>query len=695
MNRFIDRHSPSSGAPARHAAGIAAALALLCAFAFVAPVSPAAAAPTDIVPAGHRAYSFLNALINDGLVNGYGRGFSVTRVNRDTMARYLSLVFDGKPAEEIVDSGRIRESDLSTLSELVNEFIEELSSKYSSRLSSLLEKSMKVRSLLDKRALAAGSTGGTTAPASGAIFGVPADGADAIPGGAAGTVANLPTGKFEWERKFEQSLTMRNIETKNGPGYELNNAEKKAGFTTDLILNYTGSASDDFGELKVEESAFFQQKNKDLYDYMVRYSNKETGGTMSLGYKLRPDITEYTFRGEELKGLHAEYAAGQKALSSAFLGEVKIDNANSDEIGVFGVTSRLQLSDRYALRLTHLQADNINRVASVENIYRPDADSLHELEFIGSRYFDVDDQAYEYRWKQAVKKLTLSFKYKNIGENFGTVMNPSMLADIRKTDLRHFETVANYRFTPFITNTTTLIHSNENNALQAAPRIPIETSDYTTIFLSAVPKRPKYMIYLKDQHKTGADGTTLSGKDDRLKLALFKVDHDFGRFYPRLGYTLLKLNNDDRTAAPAPAVGSIPIKLDTDSRTTTAGFDYLLTKKLTLKFDRQVTDSDSSVYTVAGGVGILTPSQSLSTVNSLALELKIDDIQDLTLSLYTERRTRSEDVDKKLGQMMYRRKLNKDMDAALVFERIRYADRITPANTYDSDEFALTVNARF
>lgn len=677
-------------------------LAMACAATLLATALPVQAASTDIVPAGHRAYSFVNALINAGLVNGYGRGFSVTRVNRDTMAKYISLVFDGKTPEEIVDSGEVRESDLTVLSELVNEFIEELSAKHSAKLSSLLEKSMKVRSLLDKRALARGAT----APAP-SVPGSPGDAArtdsGAAPGGQIpGGAANLPTGKLEWERKFEQSLTMRDIDTENGVGYELNNAEKKAGFTTDLVLNYTGVATDDFGELKVEESAFFQQKNKNLYDYLVRYSNKETGSMLSAGLKIRPDFTEYTFRGEEMTGLYAEFAAGQKALSAAFLGEVKIDNATSDEIGVLGVTSKINLTDRFALRLTHVQGDDINRVSSIENVYRPDVNSLHEFEFIGSRYYKEDDQAYEYRWKQAVKKLTLSFKYKNIGEDFATILNPSMLADIRKTDLRQFETVANYRFTPFITNTTTLIHSNENNEMQVEPgRTPIETSDYTTIFLSAVPKRPKYMLYLKDQKKAGASGDRYSSKDDRLKLALFKVDYDFGRFYPRLGYTMLKLDNDDRNrvepVAPATVPFSSPLVLDTDSITKSGGFDYLLTKKLTLKYDRQVTDSDSSVYTVvaAGAAGVTTPSSSVSKVDSLALELKIDEIQNLILTYYKERRTGSEDIDKKLAQLLYNRKLRKNLDASLVFERIRYEDRVTGANTYDSDEFALTLNARF
>lgn len=639
----------------------------------------------------HRAYGFVNQMIHYGLVDGYTRGFRVSRTDRDNIARYISQIFSGMTAEEVFQRHVLKESDLTTLGELVDEFILELSSSHSANLSNLLETSMRLRTLMDKDALDQNETrfnAGSTRTADTSTADIAATHSSSTPS-TGGALQPLPDQELTWDRRGQKNVTLRDIRTSNQAGFELNNAEKKAGKTIDVNLNFQNSATDSFGEEVIRESGFFQTKNTDLYDYMLKYDNVIGGRALSWGYKLRPDITEYTYRGEELNGLLLEYKYGPRSEGLAMLGSVKMDNAGSDEVRTIGWSHRFFLSNRYALRLTLLDGGDTNRLFSLENSYRPDSRGVHEFEWIDSAAKGITDHAYEYRWKQSLrKKMILSFKYKNLGEDYSSVWNPSLLSENRKSDLRHSELVLNYKFTPFIQNTTTLIHSNENNELQAAPRIPIDTHDYTSIFISSVPKKPKFMIYLKDQLKTGTDGGLTSKRDDSLKLALFKIDHKFGKLVPRLGYTMLKLDYNDMTLGT-------PVILLTDSKTRTIGFDYLFDSRLTLKLDWQNTRSDSQVDTTAGGVTTRNTSFSDSKVTTLVLNKQFDQNNRLSYTWYREDRSGTESVDKRSHLFNYNRRINQYLDCSLLFERIRYNDLITAGNTYKSDEYALTINHQF
>jgi len=672
---------------------------------------PSGAVATEMVEAGHWSYSTLNKFIGLGLVNGYNRGFMVSNVDRLTMAKYVSLIFDGKSESEILEKGVINEADLSVLADLVNEYIQELSTYYPSRLGVLLEKSMNIKEALTRKSFGTRSSiasessaapavstpsesisgrddGKTSSESSAGSIGEGVDGEAAgtgvsdIAGSSEGSVRAGTTPEttdiggelgdewayddIDWYMSAEKSVTVRSVNTNNSYGYELLNAEKKAGLKADAYYFIRNEKVDGDDNTLLDERMSFELKNSDLYDYLIHYDCVEKGEMHWLGKKLRPDFTEYTLRAKEITGYHGVLKLDRQILSLVS-GTFLPDDTGASRTNMFLLTDRYEQNDRTIWRLTYVGAEgHENKLGSLELKYKLTDELLFENEVLKSKYAGTDGRALESRVKYKHKKASWNFKYKSISDRFMNLLSSTHNYKVRLSDLDKMEGSLDYRFTPFITTLMNAATYKQDNWGAATP-YRTKTIDFSDMIIYAVPRRPKLMAYYKLLDKIDDEGQ--NREDNTLKLTILSASYDFGKFEPRIGRNVIDYL--DRVNA-----------IDYVTTVNSFGFDQRMSEDTLLRVDYTTTDTVGTINT---------------SIEQKKLELRhaFDDMRAIGLEYTNEKTTGDDRRSKKILTAKYNYKLSETRAWNFTAETIDYIDELTTNNTFDSNELGLKYTIKF
>ncbi len=547
------------------------------------------------VRVGHWSYAAINRLAERGFVHRFRTTvfLSGEGATRYELAERLSFIFKNMETDILIDKG-ITLGDIYLIKRLLKEYAIDMAVNFAGEYSDITQKvTVLEQDLSRKRVEERGKYIPSMRPKKTAEEPVevsaeePAEEPAEAPAEApvvetppviappADDEGGLTTSSIDYTGQWEVYFGAVDVGagTSMVEAYESDNSSKYSGKTyyNNVSIEREEWRAGDFYPIMIKIMGQTENRAEDAEMKEFEFSLNRGYRGVSIGRKVKPDWSEYSYRNKDLRGGYYFYEFEELQHKVEFLsGMIDRPDTTFPRAHINGASDQFTAAHNMVSRITAYQVKEKDlekhRVFCIDNQYAATQSLNIEWEVAHSQVkkdLDIatsrDSDRYAWRFKPIYKgagDLSWDFEYEDIGTDFVNWGNPGVSSDIRRSDLRQMQLNATYKINQFFTNIFGWTRAQQNNNDVTADagdtlRAPQKSYDASYMGIYTKPDKPRIIYLLKYSDKEArSSNPDLTPTDQVLIIKLLKVGDTIQGIKTDLSWTRIDLVDVSSPTAP-------------------------------------------------------------------------------------------------------------------------------------------------